>query len=283
MADLLRVPPPRSEAELLDRADAVAGRTLGDVASQFGLPVPATIRRGKGWTGTVIEHALGASAGSLPEPDFRLISVELKTIPVGANHRPLESTYVCTVPLAGDAAPGWRDSNVRRKLARVLWMPFEGDRAIPLSERRIGSALLWSPSPGEDHALASDWETLMDRVVLGRVDEISPRDRGERRLGVDPAARVLSEGELHRGDPRAALRLSDHQDHQRDEGGDEEDRHECRLPVARVGLRRLLRRPLRPRPEEEQDREHQHPGEDCFPKIHARPRPPDVQRRQASV
>ena len=138
--------------------------------------MPVSTRRGKGWTGTVIEHALGANAGSLPEPDFRLISVELKTIPIGPSRRPLESTYVCTVPLAGDAGPNWRDSNVRRKLARVLWMPFEGERAIPLPERRIGSALLWSPSPDEDSALASDWETLMERVVLGRVDEISARE-----------------------------------------------------------------------------------------------------------
>ena len=176
MADLLRIPPPRSEAELLARADAIAGCPMGDVAARCGLPVPKSTRRGKGWTGTVIEHALGANAGSRPEPDFRLISVELKTIPIGPDHRPLESTYVCTVPLAGDAAPGWRDSNVARKLARVLWMPFEGDRAIPLPERRIGSALLWSPSPHEDSALASDWETLMDQVVLGRVDEISARE-----------------------------------------------------------------------------------------------------------
>ena len=122
-----------------------------------------------------IGHALGANAGSLPEPDFRLISVELKTIPIGSGRRPLESTYVCTVPLAGDASPNWQDSNVRRKLAHVLWIPFEGDRAIPLPERRIGSALLWSPSRDEDSALASDWETLMERVVLGRVDEISAR------------------------------------------------------------------------------------------------------------
>ena len=176
MADFRRVPPPRSESELLARADGIAGRTLGDVAREIGLPVPVHTRRGKGWTGTVIEHALGASAGSLPEPDFRLISVELKTIPIGPGRRPLESTYVCTVPLAGDASPNWRDSNVRRKLARVLWMPFEGDRAIPLPERRIGSALLWSPSRDEDSALASDWETLMERVVLGRVDEISARE-----------------------------------------------------------------------------------------------------------
>ena len=176
MIDVRRVPPPRSEAELLARADAIAGRTLGDVAATLGLSVPETTRRGKGWTGTVIEHALGASAGSLPEPDFRLISVELKTIPIRPGRRPLESTYVCTVPLAGDAAASWRDSNVRRKLARVLWMPFEGDRTISLSDRRIGSALLWSPSADEDSALANDWETLMDRVVLGRVDEISARE-----------------------------------------------------------------------------------------------------------
>ena len=176
MTEFRRNPPPRSEAELLARADAIAGRTLGGVAAELGLPVPATTRRGKGWTGTVIEHALGANAGSLPEPDFRLIAVELKTIPIGAGGRPLESTYVCTVPQAGDAGPSWRDSNVRRKLARVLWVPFEGDRAIPLPGRRIGSALLWSPSPEEEAALASDWETLMDRVVLGRVEEISARE-----------------------------------------------------------------------------------------------------------
>ena len=176
MAEPRRIPPPRSEAELLARADALAGRSLGDVAAELGMPVPATTRHGKGWTGTVIEQALGANAGSLPEPDFRLISVELKTIPIGSGYRPLESTYVCTVPLAGDAAPHWQSSNVRRKLARVLWVPFEGERAITLPERRIGAALLWSPSPEEESALANDWETLMDRVVLGRVEEISARE-----------------------------------------------------------------------------------------------------------
>ncbi len=197
MAEPRSVPPPRSEAELLARADALAGRTLGAVAIEHGLAVPATARRGKGWTGTVVEHALGANAGSLSEPDFRWISVELKTIPIGAGLRPLESTYVCTVPLAGDAAPDWRDSNVRRKLARVLWMPFEGDRAIPLPERRIGAPLLWSPSPDEELALASDWETLMDRVVLGRVEEISARE-GEclqiRPKAANAAARRLAIG-----------------------------------------------------------------------------------------
>ena len=197
MTDPHRAPAPGSEVELLARADALAGRVLGEVAAEYALAVPATIRRGKGWTGIVIEHALGADAGSRPEPDFRLICVELKTIPIGPNRRPLESTYVCTVPLAGGAAPNWRDSNVRRKLARVLWVPFEGDRSIALPDRRIGAPLLWSPSRDEELALAGDWETLMDRIMLGRVEEISARE-GEclqiRPKAANAAARRLAIG-----------------------------------------------------------------------------------------
>ena len=197
MADLRRVPPPRSEAELLARADALAGRPLGDVAAEIGLAVPTSTRRGKGWIGIVVERALGANAGSMPEPDFRLISVELKTIPVGPNRRPLESTYVCTGPLAGGAAPRWQDSNVRRKLARVLWVPFEGDRTVALPDRRIGTALLWSPAHAEESVLERDWETLMDRVILGRVEEISARE-GEwlqiRPKAANAAARRLAIG-----------------------------------------------------------------------------------------
>ncbi len=57
---------------------------------------------------------------------------------------------------------------MRHKLKRVLWVPVEGDRAIPLAERRVGAPLLWSPSEEEDRQLRMDWEELMDLIVLGR-------------------------------------------------------------------------------------------------------------------
>ena len=66
------------------RAKALAGLTLGEVARERGWPIPESSRSGKGWPGQLIEDALGASAASLPEPDFQLIGVELKTIPVDA-------------------------------------------------------------------------------------------------------------------------------------------------------------------------------------------------------
>lgn len=166
--------PPASEAELARRAAAIAGLTVGELAAQLGRSVPREPRRAKGFFGQIVEAALGASAGSLPEPDFQRIGVELKTLPVGPAGRPLESTYVCTVPLAGDApAPRWKHSNVRRKLARVLWLPVEGSPQVPAPERRIGNPVLWSPSPEEEARLRADWEELMDLVVTGRVAEIT--------------------------------------------------------------------------------------------------------------
>ena len=166
--------PPRSEAELLARARALAGQRVADVAGRLGVPLPRSMRSGKGFVGQLMEIALGATAGALSEPDFQHLGVELKSIPVAADGRPLESTYVCTAPLA---EPGgcFEASAVARKLARVLWMPVEGERAIALPDRRLGSAVLWSPDPYELAMLRADWEEIMEHIALGGVEDITAR------------------------------------------------------------------------------------------------------------
>lgn len=169
-----RPPAPASESELLARAAGIAGKTLGRIAVDAGLRVPADQKRMKGWVGELIECCLGANAASLPEPDFREIGVELKTLPVNRLGRPGESTYVCHVPLAGELGT-WRKSNVYRKLARVLWVPVEADKTIPLHQRRIGSAFLWSPGVDEEEALRSDWEELTEMIAQDGLDRISAR------------------------------------------------------------------------------------------------------------
>lgn len=166
---------PRSERELLQRAAALAGRTLAQAALDTGLDLPANPARTKGWTGIIAETCLGATARNLSEPDFQLIGVELKTLPLGANGRPRESTYVCTVPLVETAGLTWENCTVRKKLRRVLWLPVEGNAAIPFPERRFGSAFLWSPDDGQESRLRQDWEELMERVATGELDRISAR------------------------------------------------------------------------------------------------------------
>ncbi|MTD37147.1 DNA mismatch repair endonuclease MutH [Erwinia sp. CPCC 100877] len=167
--------PPENEAKLLEQAQSLAGYSLGELGKMAGLPIPKDLRRDKGWIGILLEMWLGASAGSKPEQDFAAIGVELKTIPIDRLGRPLETTFVCVAPLTGNSGVVWETSHVRHKLKRVLWVPVEGERAIPLAERRVGSPLLWSPSPEEEMQLRRDWEELMDMIVLGQVERITAR------------------------------------------------------------------------------------------------------------
>jgi DNA mismatch repair protein MutH len=167
--------PPATEAELLARAHALAGLRLGELAASLNLAVPTTPRQGKGWMGQLLETVLGADAGNLPEPDFRALGVELKTIPVDMAGRPKESTYVCRAPARPEPASRWEDSVVRRKLTRVLWLPIEAASLAPLPARRIGWARLWSPDTQAEALLRSDWEELTALLVLGRQEEISAR------------------------------------------------------------------------------------------------------------
>ena len=165
--------PPKTEAELLQRARALAGRTLGELAEEHGLVAPPDLKRAKGWVGTLIEQALSATASSRAQPDFELIGVELKTLPVDARGSPRESTFVCTIPLTEIGEVEWEHSRVRRKLARVLWVPVEANRELPVAVRRIGEPLLWSPDAEQEAALRFDWEELAGIIGTGDVESIT--------------------------------------------------------------------------------------------------------------
>lgn len=192
------VRPPESESELLDRARSIAGHPLGDIARALGRSVPPTLRQAKGWVGQLLEAALGADANSHAGPDFVGLGVELKTLPVDARGAPLESTFLCTLSPDEMIRGRWEGSHARAKLARVLWLPVEGGRGIPISDRRVGSPLLWSPDPGEEQRLKADWERVatlvaegyMDALTghLGEVLQIRPKAAraSERRFAIDP-------------------------------------------------------------------------------------------------
>ena len=121
-------PPPENERQLFERAQALAGFSFGELAARAQLPIPKDLKRDKGWVGMLLELYLGAMAGSKPEQDFPELGIELKTIPVDAAGKPLETTFVCVAPLTGNSGVTWASSHVRHKLARVLWIPVEGER-----------------------------------------------------------------------------------------------------------------------------------------------------------
>lgn len=167
--------PPATIDELMQRAEALAGLTLADVAHALNITVPENLNRDKGWIGQLLETALGAEAGSKPEQDFLHLGVELKSIPLSANGLPLETTYVCVAPLHNVTGLSWQQSLVYHKLQRVLWIPVEGERSIPIAARHIGMPILWQPNAEQQRQLQQDWEEIMELISLGKVSQITAR------------------------------------------------------------------------------------------------------------
>ncbi len=165
-----RVEPPRDEAELLARCRALEGLDVDELARRCGRSVAGPTVRTKGKVGELLEHALGATAGTSNEPDFVELGVELKTIPVRPDGRVRESTYVSAFSLADVDVMEWATSSARRKLARVLWVPIVHDDA-----RRVGRAALWSPSPEEALVLAADFDELIGRIAIGGIEGLDAR------------------------------------------------------------------------------------------------------------
>lgn len=164
---------PRSVEELLQRARDLGGYTLGELGAKLGTEVPASATRAKGLAGQVLEKMLGATAGSRAEPDFVGLGIELKTIPLDANGKPKESTFVCSIPLAAMEATDWEHGTVWKKLQRVLFVPVEAASETPLHDRRVGRAFLWTPTDEEEAALRRDWERLAEMIARGDVEEIT--------------------------------------------------------------------------------------------------------------
>lgn len=199
-------PTPQSEQELLMRAQAIAGLSFQELAQQARLKVPNDLKRDKGWVGQLLEWHLGATAGSKAEQDFAHLGIELKSIPISYSGKPLETTFVCVAPLVGVHGLTWEQSHVRHKLSRVLWVPVEGEREIPLAQRHVGTPLLWSPSLSQEAQLKQDWEELMELIVLGKIAAITAK-HGEI-LQLRPKAansRVLTEAYGANGKPIKTL------------------------------------------------------------------------------
>ncbi|MFO8156045.1 MAG: DNA mismatch repair endonuclease MutH [Thiohalospira sp.] len=165
MAPSQPAPPPTSQEELAARAAALAGLTLGAAAARVGTAVPADLRRAKGWVGQVLEAVLGASGGARAVHDFPHLAIELKTLPLGADGLPRETTYVCTADLT-NVGDQWEGTWVGRKLSHVLWVPVEADPGLPPGERRIGSPWFWRPDADELAVLRADWESFREQLLL---------------------------------------------------------------------------------------------------------------------
>lgn len=170
------IQPPQSTEALLKLCENIAGHSLEELASSANIKMANDLRTNKGWVGQLIEWHLGATAGSKPEQDFKHLGIELKTIPIDRHGKVLETTFICSAPILNTSKLTWQNSNVRNKLSKVLWVPVQGERDIPLNERIVGNGFLWSASSQQEALLAADWNEVMEKIALGQIESISARD-----------------------------------------------------------------------------------------------------------
>lgn len=164
--------PPTTEAELLQRCQTIEGLSFAQLAIGLGVQIPIQSTQRKGWVGQAIEIALGTTASNKSQPDFIELGIELKTLPLSKSGKPSESTFVATIPLLTIHQQSWKSSQCHAKLKRILWVPIEGEKDIPYPQRRIGKALLWSPTQQQELTLADDWNFLTSQIALGHLETI---------------------------------------------------------------------------------------------------------------
>ena len=166
---------PQSLDELKARLESLTGKTLLELADKALVPLPRNTTSGKGFTGELLEILLGASAGNLPVPDFPQLKLELKTLPVDENLKPLESTFICHAPLINKRGQRFEDSTLFCKISSILFVFVLAPRDLPFAERKIMGFHFFKPSSEELALIKEDWEELMEMVSLGQVQQITAR------------------------------------------------------------------------------------------------------------
>ncbi|MCR5084452.1 MAG: DNA mismatch repair protein MutH [Succinivibrionaceae bacterium] len=169
------VPPPSDFGELIARLDGIVGKSVAELAAEAGEELPASPLHGKGFQGELIELLLGASAQNRPEPDFPGLALELKTIPVDAAMRPLESTFICHADLNPRTHVAFEDSVLWHKMRRMLLVPLHAERGMGFGERTVRGYAFYEPEPRVREQLREDFEELMGMVARGEAGLITAR------------------------------------------------------------------------------------------------------------
>ena len=173
-----RQPAPLSCEELMVRASALEGVTIGDIAGAIGATIPKGRRSTKGFIGQLLEKALGADPEALEQPDFPDLGVELKSMPVAESEalRPVESTFLTSISMAYADRAVWETSRLRHKLQSVLWIPVDGKWRGEIALRRVRTPRLWRPTLEEFEGLKADWMDLMGAIGAGNAAQLTGRD-----------------------------------------------------------------------------------------------------------
>lgn len=167
--------PPKDFETLIERLNNIVGKKLDELSKQACVNLPNDPVHAKGFVGELVELLLGASAESLPIPDFPELGLELKTLPLDENFKPLESTFICYAPLTDVRNVRFEETALYKKITRMLFVFTIAPRDLPMNERTIAGYSFWNPNAEQLATIKNDYNELMELVSLGRINEINAK------------------------------------------------------------------------------------------------------------
>lgn len=176
------ISPPQTINELLNRTEQIRGHCILSLATKIGYFKKKNINNYakhdmthiKGLHGQIIEKCLGADAQNKSIPDFTKLGIELKTLPVNHHCQPLESTYICNVPvkLKQNMNLNWHDSCLYNKIKKILWVPIlrsKNNKNKPV----IGKSFLDILDKNNEKIIRQDWEELTEMLLHNKLNCIN--------------------------------------------------------------------------------------------------------------
>lgn len=163
-----------NENHLLKHAKSMHDHSINDLSIKYNIQLKEN-KKNKGYLGNIIENFFGLKNNNKPIKDFDSLGIELKTIPINNRGIPLESTFICSVPLIKNSGLIWNTSYVRYKINRILWVPIEKNKSTNIREYRVKYPFLWSPNYEEEKKIKTDWNEIMDMIVLGKINKINSK------------------------------------------------------------------------------------------------------------
>lgn len=169
---MLSFKPPKTKDELITRLNHITGRSLSELAVLAGTDSPYNNSAGKGFAGQLMELYLGAAAGNLSEPDFINLGIELKTLPVGFDLMPAESTFLCMADLSPERFIPFEHSALYHKLKSVLFVILLAPKGAKMVERRVLGYFFFTPNDEQLKLFEQDYNEFNELILNASAREI---------------------------------------------------------------------------------------------------------------
>lgn len=166
---------PTTIEELYSRLNKILGLKINEFANLLGIKLIANNIKTKGYIGQMLEIYLGADGKNKSDVDFSFLNLELKTVPVDENFKPLESTFICHANLFANGDINFYHSSLYKKINNILFVLIKSAKGQAIAEKQIVGYFIFRPSKKQLEIIKQDYDELMEMVCNGQANDINAK------------------------------------------------------------------------------------------------------------